>query len=178
MACMFRPDQLKEPNDGLLTIRPKANALMLRLTSGTYCDDHAREYAVNGLARRIQTISRCIMQVYKILPPDQSEIPEIDTVYDAMIYIQAAIFNTYGALDNLAFIWVLERKVLGKNGRPLPNMQIGLAKGKGDVRGSFPEGLQNYLHSMDDWLDNLESFRHSLGHRIPLYIPPRASNSG
>ena len=80
---------------------------MLRLTSGTYCDDHAREYAVNGLARRIQTISRCIMQVYKILPPDQSEIPEIDTVYDAMIYIQAAIFNTYGALDNLAFIWGL-----------------------------------------------------------------------
>jgi hypothetical protein len=32
--------------------------------------------------------------------------------------------------------------------------------------------MQAYLDERNPWLSNLESFRHSLGHRIPLYIPP------
>jgi hypothetical protein len=32
--------------------------------------------------------------------------------------------------------------------------------------------MQSYLAKRDPWFVNLENFRHSLGHRIPLYIPP------
>jgi hypothetical protein len=169
---MFRPDQLSLLREGFSEIRPKADALMLRLVSRTYATPAGREYAENGVARRIQTIARCVERVYQLLPPQQVDIPERDILYDATINIQAAVFNTYGALDNLAFVWVFERAILGGNGLPLPNGRIGLTRDKEQVRASFSEAMQQYLANKDSWFANLESFRHSLGHRIPLYIPP------
>ena len=169
---MFRPDQITQLRDGFAEIRPKADALMLELVSRQYKTPEGREYAENGVARRIQTIARCIEKVYHLLPPDQVAIPERNVLYDAVINIQSAVFNTFGTLDNLAFMWVFEKEIVGKNGNPLPNGRIGLARDKDQVRASFSDEVQTYLASMDPWYLNLESFRHSLGHRIPLYIPP------
>ncbi len=86
--------------------------------------------------------------------------------------MQAFVFNTFGVLDNLAFIWVSEKNVRGGNGRPLPNARIGLTPDKAQVRASFSAPMQAYLSGLDPWFAYLGSFRHSLGHRIPLYIPP------
>lgn len=88
------------------------------------------------------------------------------------IHIQAFVFNAFGILDNLAFVWVNERGVVGNNGRPLPNGKIGLARDKERVWQSLPPAVQDCLEEMEEWHGNLKSFRHSLGHRIPLYIPP------
>lgn len=172
MVCMFRPDQIIQLRKGFAEIRPKADALMLKLVSRQYATSQGKEYVENGIARRIQTIARCINQVYSLLPPDQVEIPERFVLYDVVINIQAAVFNTFGALDNLAFVWVFERAIVGKNGLPLPSGRIGLTRDKDQVRASFSGEMQQYLEGMDAWYAKLESFRHSLGHRIPLYIPP------
>jgi hypothetical protein len=115
---------------------------------------------------------RCIERIYELLPPETVEIPKRDTLYDAVINIQAAVFNTYGALDNLAFIWMFERGVVGRDGRPIPNEKVGLTPNHTMIWNSLPSGLQADLAAMTDWIGNLRAFRHSLGHRIPLYIPP------
>lgn len=169
---MFRPEQLIELKQEFLRIRPKADDLMLQLVSRQYQTIEGREHAHNGLARRIQTVARCIERVYELLPPEMVEIPERDNLYDAAINIQAAVFNVYGALDNVAFIWVFEKAVVDRNGHRLRNEKIGLFPDQKEVWASFPNDLQCELGKMADWVTNLRAFRHSLGHRIPLYIPP------
>lgn len=172
MVCMFNTENQKKLRQGLDEVRIKVDTLVLALNVRQYGTAGGKEYALNGLARRLRTIERCIQNVYRQLPPDLTGIPESDVIYDAMINIQAAVFNTFGAIDNLAFIWVFERGVVGRNGKQLPNGRIGLTRDKSQVRESFSPEMQQYLGSTDPWFDNLESFRHSLGHRIPLYIPP------
>jgi hypothetical protein len=124
------------------------------------------------VCRRLATIARCIEQIYVLLPPDLDEVPARDVRMDVTIFLQTFVFNAYGALDNLAFVWVAERNIRKPNGQPLPNGRIGLTNDKVDVRNSFSAGMRAYLEERDPWFAHLENFRHSLGHRIPLYIPP------
>lgn len=91
---------------------------------------------------------------------------------DAQIYIQASIFNTFGAAENLAWIWVIEKAITKEDGSALPNYLVGLRKSNKVVRKSLPQAFQDYLAGMDEWFDALDDFRHPLAHRIPLYIPP------
>ena len=37
---------------------------------------------------------------------------------------------------------------------------------------SFSEEFRNYVDELNQWFIYLESFRHALAHRIPLYIAP------
>jgi hypothetical protein len=88
--------------------------------------------------------------------------------------LQAFIINVFGCLDNLAWIWVVERKILKTNGARLSPKEIGLRTPNVSVRESLPEGFRKYLESIADWFAYLESYRHALAHQIPLYIPPYA----
>lgn len=139
-----------------------------------YRDPQAREYAVQGFSRRLQTLARCIDNVFRILPPDRIELPSSDEISDAMINIQAFVFNAFGSIDNLAWIWVKEKPVLKGDGSEIPKSTVGLGKGEKYkyVRGSFSPEFQQHLTGLNDWFDHLEEWRHALAHRIPLYIPP------
>ncbi len=79
-------------------------------------------------------------------------------------------FNAFGCLDNLAWIWVLEKDVKGKGGAELLPTEVGL--GKKYVRKSLTDAFRKYLDRRQEWLANLIDFRDSLAHRIPLFIPP------
>ena len=82
------------------------------------------------------------------------------------------MFNAHGCLDNLAHIWVLENDVKQENGDPLPPTRVGLGSKNQVVLKSLPESFTSYLSEIRGWYKNLESLRHALAHRIPLYIPP------
>jgi hypothetical protein len=140
--------------------------------SRNYKNSIAQEYATHGFSRRVKTLVRCIDNTYRTLPPDLVVLPTNDDLSDAEIYIQAFVFNVFGAIDNLAWIWVLEKAVSKDDGSPIPKQLVGLSKKYKLVRGSFPIGFQEYLNSLDSWFAHLENFRHALAHRIPLYIPP------
>ena len=45
------------------------------------------------------------------------------------------------------------------------------------VRASLPKAFRDRLDEFKDWFGTLESYRHALAHRIPLYIPPHAVTS-
>lgn len=98
----FTPDQIGEIEAGYASIRNKYENLMLMCVSQLFNNARAREFATQGLARRLKIATRCIDRVFEILPPGRTEIPDADKLSDATIYIQAYIFNVFGCLDNLA----------------------------------------------------------------------------
>ena len=109
---------------------------------------------------------RCIEIVFERLPPKRDQIPTREERLDANIGLQAFVFNVFGSIDNLAWIWVSEK------GMDLDKYWIGLGPGNRAVRKSLSDGFQHQLKELDSWFNHLEDFRHSLAHRIPLYIPP------
>jgi hypothetical protein len=154
------------------SVSDRATALTEAFLARAYHTEAGKEHAHHGVCRRVAILVRCVNQIFARLPPELEETPARETLLDAAIFIQAFVFNVFGTLDNLAFVWVNERDVRKPDGTKLPNGRIGLTKDKERVRESFSEGMQCYLAGRDAWMANLESFRHSLGHRIPLYIPP------
>ncbi len=140
----------------------------------------AREYATHGFCRRLKTMTRCIDNIFRLLPPELSNFPKEKDKLDAEINIQAFIFNAFGALDNLAWIWVEEKEITTKNCNKLSNHNVGLIYKFTDqekdkykiLRDKFSNEFQNYLTSLEQWFSNLTNFRHALAHKIPLYIPP------
>lgn len=159
-------EHLSQLREKFQTIGPKADRLLLTYVAHVFSQEKAREYARQGFARRVQTLRRCIENVFRILPPSVVKVPRKERLYDAQINIQAAVANTYGCADNLAWVWVHERRL---NVNP---QQVGLRKHNTAVRRSLSQNFQKYLDGLEDWFAYITDYRHALAHRIPLYIPP------
>jgi hypothetical protein len=70
-----------------------------------------------------------------------------------MISIHAFVFNVFGALDNLAWIWVQEKGLTKEDGKPLPNEWVGIAPKNKQVRASFSKELNAHLNTIDQWFE-------------------------
>jgi hypothetical protein len=150
----------------------RQKALTERVLIHVYRKDTSRILAAHGLTRRVSTLVRCMERVYNLVPLD-AEAPPRDNTDVAAIFLQAFVINVYGAIDNLARIWVWETDLKKPNGGVLPQKWIGLGASCAIVRGSLSGPLQDYLIAADAWFEYLENYRHALAHRIPLYIPPK-----
>lgn len=131
----------------------------------------AQEYAVHGFLRRLGTLIRCIENVYSLYAPERSDIPSKDILNDISINLQGFIFNTFGCIDNLAWVWVILNDVKDQGGALKPT-QVNFENRV--VKKTLPTEFRNYLHSRERWFAYLTEFRHALAHRIPIYIPPYA----
>jgi hypothetical protein len=88
-------------------------------------------------------MQHCTERIFEILPPEQDKKPSDPTLYDATVFIQSFVMNTFGALDNLARIWVSEKSLnIGKK-------QTGLGPQCKQVRGSFSKENRDYLAAHD-----------------------------
>jgi hypothetical protein len=172
MASYFSAENIAALHKGHEEVHRQFVDLRERYISRKYKSDRAKEYANHGFSRRLGTMVRAIDLVFEILPPEREDIPKRDEVVDATIAIQSFVLNTFGSLDNLAWVWVYEKDVKGKDGIELDPKWVGLGKGNKQVRNSFSNEFRSYLDSRQDWFDHLKGFRDSLVHRIPLYIPP------
>ncbi|HJU03839.1 MAG TPA: hypothetical protein VJ692_01715 [Nitrospiraceae bacterium] len=168
----YHDDAIAKLAEGYRTLDAKLKNLMEAYVLRELKHPGAREYATQGFPRRLKTLMRCIENVFSKIPPERDEIPSRDELSDATIFIQAFVFNVFGCIDNLAWIWVLETSQKRKDGTPIPNSQIGLGKENISVRLTLSEEFQTYLSGLDDWFKHIGNLRHALVHRIPLYIPP------
>ena len=150
----------------------KRDELLDAFLSRNYEVARAKEFAEHGVSRRLKTMTHCIENVFNILPPERDDLPSMEELTNAVVYIQAFIFNAFACLDNLAWIWVCEKKLTTDKGEDVPPTKVGLGKKCRIVRRSLPADLRKHLKSLDEWFEHLENFRHALAHRIPLYIPP------
>lgn len=140
----------------------------------------AAEFAMHGFVRRVKTLKRCIENIYVICPPARSSKLASQELSDLTINLQGFVFNVFGCLDNLAWVWVKEKNVTNTKGQELKSSQIGLGENEKYeyVLKSLPDDLRNYLETErhKKWHKHLEDFRHALAHRIPLYVPPYVVN--
>ena len=164
----FSDQQLDQLLEKFHTLVDRSNDLLLAYTYFPFTSPRAREYAQHGFSRRVGTLSKSIRNLYRIIPPETVEVPDRELLYDAQINIQACVANTYGCIDNLAWIWIYESGL----GDAIPRNRVGFRKGNKEVRASLPPAIRDYLDSIDAWLEYLIEYRDAVAHRIPLYIPP------
>lgn len=170
MTSLFTDVQIANLHEGRSSANRAFADLSSRYLMREYKSDQAAEHALHGFSRRLGTLIRAINIVFDLLPPELDSIPERDTVVDATIAIQSFVLNTFGCLDNLAWIWVCEKGVSKPDGRPLDAPSVSL--GSKLVRATFSVEFSVYLDSREDWFRGMKEFRDALAHRIPLYIPP------
>jgi hypothetical protein len=168
----FSDDALKKLEVEYRTLNKKLEKLFEGYVLRKYQDPRAREHANQGFASRLRIMVRCIDNVFRMLPPGRTELPSRDELSDAAINIQSFVFNVFGSIDNLAWIWVSEKGQKRADGTPIPNSQVGLGSENESVRATLSQGFQNYLKGLDGWFEQIGNLRHALAHRIPLYIPP------
>ena len=58
--------------------------------------------------------------------PEKQDIPSIDDTVLATMLIQSFVINVQGCLDNLAWIWVFETGLKGRDGKDLGRHVVGL----------------------------------------------------
>lgn len=136
----------------------------------------AWEYANRGFVRRITILKRCILNIFDICPPERTQKLSEDELDNLDINLHSFIFNTYGCLDNLAWIWVKENSIKNNKGEELEAKQVGLSNQYKYVRDTFSKDFSNYLNGCEPWFHQLENFRHALAHRIPLFVIPIVFN--
>jgi hypothetical protein len=131
-------------------------------------NEQARGFKQHGFMRRLGTLQRCIENVFSLIPLDTAEVPSRSTLHDAQINIQSFFANLYGSIDNLAWIWVYEQGLANTISRN----RVGFRSHNIEVRSSLSVDFQEYLNTINEWLEYVIEYRDALAHRIPLYIPP------
>lgn len=168
----FSQKALQQIEAEYLTVSGKYARLLEAYLKRQYLVVRAREHAQHGFSRRLKSLVRCIDNIFEILPPNGVDLPTSEELSDANINLQAFVFNVFGSVDNLAWIWVYEKNIAKKDGSPIPNNWVGLRKKNKHVRASFSPEFLEYLNGLEEWFESQDNFRHALAHRIPLYVPP------
>lgn len=70
-------------------------------------------------------------------------IPTSEICIDATAYVQAFLFNVFGALDNLAWIWVQEKDIRNNDGGQLKDTRVGLGKKYREIKRTFSNEFAN-----------------------------------
>ena len=155
--------------------------LMLKLSHmrSDLKSEKACEYLMQGVGRRLNILTRCIKNIFKIFPVEKTDLLIKDDLTDLDINLHAFFVNISGILDNLGWVFVHENCLFGspKEGK-INKRGVGLFNKKTQTH-LRPE-LNEYLNSesMQAWYKEYsKNYRDALAHRIPLYVPPSALNN-
>ncbi len=169
---MYSTEQISELWEARAVTSKAITKLINDVVSHPFRSARGREFAHHGLCRRLQTLRRSLDRVYELIPPKPRQLPSTLKREDAEIYLSAFITATYGAVDNLAWIWVSETGLTRQNGKPLSPSQVGLRPDNEIVLNSLPETIQSKIQAFSGWFRQNSDYRHAIAHRIPPYIPP------
>jgi hypothetical protein len=179
VANLYNNKTLEKMDDECAGLQKRCMRLQERCLRHTFQKERAKEFARDGLARRLSVLVRCIINAFEIIPPASTGLPTNAALSDAEIQVQAFLINVFGCLDNLAWIWVEERNVKNpKNGKALAPASVGLRRKNEIVMDSLDTDVRAYLEGIEEWFEYLEYYRHALAHQIPLYIPPFGPRPG
>jgi hypothetical protein len=145
----FTQQALDNLTAGLAELPPQLRRLKNGCAGLALTNDRAKEYLQHGLSRRLSTMVQMVQTVFELLPPADEAIPENVTVMAATACIQNFVMNAFGCLENLAWIWVLEKDIRGKGGAEL---------GRYDTEGAWS------IPPVDDALHAGRRTDHSLSH--------------
>jgi hypothetical protein len=140
--------------------------------------ERAREFMLHGVWRRIWIIYQGIVNIFRLFPPERSELLSSDDRIDVEINLHAFLINIYGVIENLALAAAYEGDLIGKESEgKIPILKISLFKT--ELRRHLNKPLQEYLKlkRINNWYrEYAKNYRDALVHRIPPYVPPSALN--
>ena len=171
----YSTENLVEIYEKYREINNTHDKLLLGLMSfqQTLKNEKARKYLMRGVGRRLKTLTRCISNIFIIFPPERIQHLPKDELTDIDINLHAFFINIAGIFDNLAWVFTYENDLLGK----IPRSRVGLFNK--ETQFFFKTELNGYLNSntIKLWYETYsKSYRDSLAHRIPLYVPPSLLN--
>ena len=172
----FTETTLNEIDTARAKVEKQYQALLVGYTTHPFSSHRAKEFATHALVRRLKLLRRCIDNVFRLVPPNSAGRPSDHQLQDATINIHAFYSNLFGAFDNLAWVWVLEKDVKDKDGGELTRKDVGLGRDKKLVRESFSKEFLELLERFDEWHADMVVWRDALVHRVPIYIPPSVWN--
>lgn len=173
---MYSNDQVNKLKHGLADCMRASERLHMQGHDFFYKlrNERAKEFMLHGFLRRSATLSRCIENIYRLCPPGRTDKLTPDNRKDLEINLQAFVFNVFGALDNLALVTIHEL------GIKISPARVGFLKEEIDeiLLSTLSRRFRRYITSkkISEWKNYMRDFRHALGHRIPLYVPPAALN--
>ena len=131
----------------------------------------AEKIARTGFVRRIGYLEHALVRLSEIYPPNLTGASR-DIVRDAELLLQVFVMNVFGAIDNLAFIWALERKVTAPDGRQLSKQEtVFIGTRSKQIRESLTPMVRSTIDSASEWFKLIGAYRHGVAHQIPIYIP-------
>lgn len=126
-SVYYSADALARAREELARVPGKQAVLQARFLLHPFKEVRAREFAHHGFVRRTATLARSVANVFALIPPERiAPLDDQDVRHDAEINIQAAVFSAFAAVDNLAWIWVIEKDVRQRNGEKIPHEWVGL----------------------------------------------------
>ena len=153
-------------------LEPARRSLMLRAGRLSLRSASAQRILFEGALRRLKLIHLSTDLIFEHIPPDTNRPPPERLVGLVTLCLHSHFINVYGFLDCLAHVWVLEKNITQDNGKAIPRTKIGFGKKCVWVRASLSKDALAKLLEFDEWFEYLEQYRHSLAHRIPIYVPP------
>lgn len=168
----YNPEDLPKFNEYFAELGKQSDKLAEELVLHEFKTPKGKEYALHGFSRRRKIIWQCITNVFSAIPPDLVGIPNSEEINNATISLHAFYVNAFGACDNLAWVLVYEKKLRKPDGGELPAKWIGLRKANKAIRNGLSCDLVLLLGKFECWFEHVDNFRHSLAHRVPLYVPP------
>jgi hypothetical protein len=132
----------------------------------------AIEFSQHGVARRLDLVCQCAQDVFSAIPLSGTDIPSRKQRKKAELALHGLFLHIFGCIDNIAWLLVIEKHIKRRNGKELASSQIGFGEKCEIVRSTLSPETVKLLNEYKGWFSHLESYRHSLAHRIPLYIPP------
>ena len=111
----YSEDSIKEIHEKYGEINQIYEKLFFQLDSirQKLTNETAREYTIKGVCRRLNTLRRCINNIFTVFPPQKVEILATNDLVDVNINLHAFFINTAGVFDNLAWVFVYENDLLG-----------------------------------------------------------------
>lgn len=132
----------------------------------------AKNHLAHGVARRLKIVSRCIQQLFSLLPPDADKPLDRDELTDLNINLHALLVNVAGLLDDLAWVLAYESPLAERfEADPL---SVGLFRPK--LQAVMPPKLLEYVRSdaFSTWhKEYAKDYRDAVAHHIPPYIADR-----
>ena len=109
---VYSNESLEEIKRKYAEVSIKSEKLVFKLLSlhERLRNAQARKYLMQGAGRRVRILTRCIHNVFLLYPIDSTEPLLPENLTDLDINLHAFFVNVSGFLDNLAWIFVLERE--------------------------------------------------------------------
>ena len=169
----YSPDQAEQLESDLDRINRELQEVLFEGHQQALALQHerARVQLQHGVGRRINVLTRSMLQIFELFRPQQGEPLNRDVLTDVQIYLHAFVINLSGVFDNWAWAFVFRHGLEGS----LSRMAVGMFKA--DTQQYLPASLVEHLTSSEisSWHERYaKKYRDALAHRIPLYIPPAA----